>query len=191
MGIPVVVKGKKHICPMVDGLKPHVGGRVSETSITGVTINGQPVAVVGDKCICTGGSAPDEIVQGCQGVLIDGKPIAILGSMTAHGGIMIEGIPGVTVSGPLVSLSGDPKKLEPKIFNLQWRRKENIMKICEDEEEVILSADTVGYEDGEEVAIKIYADGNDEPVDEVKGTVKNNRIEVNWNIKGKEKNVQE
>lgn len=182
MGIPVVVKGNRHICPMVEGLKPHVGGPVSQTSISGVIINGKPIAVVGDKCICTGGSAPDEIVLGCSGILVDGKPIAVLGSMTQHGGVIIEGVPGVTVSGPLVSMATNPKKLEPKIFNLQWRKEKTIIGDSNYDNKVILSADVIGYENGEEVEIKIYQEKSDEYVDVIKGIVMDGRVEVEWDI---------
>jgi hypothetical protein len=61
----------------------------------GVTINGQPIAVMGDMCTCVG--PPDTIVQGCPGVTVNGTPVATLGSMTAHGGQITVGVPGVTV----------------------------------------------------------------------------------------------
>ncbi|MDR2951138.1 MAG: PAAR domain-containing protein [Prevotella sp.] len=182
MGVQVVVVGKKHICPESDGSKPHVGGTVVE-GIEGVLIDGMPVAVVGSKCECTGSPKPNSIAMGCEGILIDGKPLAVVGSMTEHGGIIIEGVPGVTISGPLVPMSGDPKKLEPKIFNLQWREEKNIVKYGKFKDVVILSADTVGYEDGEEVTIKVYEEGIEEPIGEVTGTVKEGRVEVEWEVK--------
>jgi len=182
MGIPIVVVGNKHICPMVDGLVPHVGGTVTE-GIDGVLIDGIPVAVKDSKCVCTGSSMPNSITMGCEGILIDGKPLAIVGSTTEHGGIIIEGVPGVTISGPLVPMSGDPKDLEPQIFNLQWREEKDIVKYGKIKDIVILSADTVGYEDGEEVTIKIYEEESNEPIEEVTGTVKDGRVEVEWEVK--------
>lgn len=92
----IAVLGSMHVCPMCNGTVPHVGGPVASTSNPGVTINGQPVAVVGDMCTCSG--PPDTIVQGCPGVLINGKPVAVVGSMTAHGGQIVQGIPGVTIT---------------------------------------------------------------------------------------------
>lgn len=185
MGVAVVVKGNKHICPMVEGLKPHVGGPVNEVSMTGVLINGIPVAVVGDKCICTGSGSADEITLGCSGVLVNGKQIAIVGSMTQHGGIIIEGVPGVTISGGFTMKNDNPEAPEPRIFNLQWRATESGNRICRSEVEqtVILTADTVGYEEGDNVKIQIYEEGIDEPVDQVEGTVENGRVEVEWVIK--------
>jgi len=92
----VATLGSMHVCPLCSGTVPHIGGPVSGCSTAGVTINGQPVAVVGDTCTCSG--PPDTIAQGCSGVLVNGKPIAIVGSMTAHGGQIVQGSPGVFIS---------------------------------------------------------------------------------------------
>lgn len=94
-GKPVATIGSMHVCPMVTGYIPHVGGPVSGPGMPGVTINGQPIAVMGDMCTCVG--PPDTIVQGCPGVTVNGKPVATMGSMTAHGGQITVGVPGVTV----------------------------------------------------------------------------------------------
>jgi len=95
-GKPVATIGSMHVCPMVTGYIPHVGGPVTGPGMPGVLINGQPIAVMGDMCTCVG--PPDTIIQGCPGVTVNGKPIATLGSMTAHGGQITVGVPGVTVS---------------------------------------------------------------------------------------------
>ncbi|MDU1906695.1 MAG: PAAR domain-containing protein, partial [Dysgonomonas sp.] len=168
--------------PMSDGLKPHVGGTVIE-GVSGVLINGIPVAIKGSKCICTGSPKTNAIATGSPGVFIDGEPIAIVGSMTEHGGAVVEGVPGVTISGGFPVRADNPEKLEPRVFNLQWRRKEDITHWGKVGETLILSADTVGYDDGDEVKIKVYEEGYDEPIDEVKGTVKDNRIETEWELK--------
>lgn len=179
MGVPVVVVGNKHICPMSDGLKPHVGGTVLE-GINGVLINGIPVAVKGSKCICTGSPKSNSIIIGSPGIFVDGEQIAIVGSMTEHGGVVIEGISGVTITGGFAVMADNPEKLEPRIFNLQWRKSERITKYGDLDETVTLTADTVGYEDGEDVNIKIYAEGSDEVIDEVSGTVQDGRVTVDW-----------
>ncbi|WP_348631332.1 PAAR domain-containing protein [Neorhizobium sp. S3-V5DH] len=44
------------------GPKPHVGGPISEAQ-TLVTVEGVPIAVLGDKCICLAGG-PDTISSG-------------------------------------------------------------------------------------------------------------------------------
>jgi len=56
-----------HTCPLVDGLKPHVGGVVAMGSLT-VLINNIPAARQGD--MVTEASAPNAIVVGCPTVLI-------------------------------------------------------------------------------------------------------------------------
>ncbi|MCD8178993.1 MAG: PAAR domain-containing protein [Tannerellaceae bacterium] len=95
-GKPIATIGSMHVCPMVTGVTPHVGGPIIGPGVPGVLINEKPIAVIGDTCTCTG--PPDVIVTGCPGVLINGKPVAIVGSMTARGGQIIEGVPGVTIS---------------------------------------------------------------------------------------------
>ncbi|HEV8430471.1 MAG TPA: PAAR domain-containing protein [Pyrinomonadaceae bacterium] len=56
-----------HACPLVDGLKPHVGGVVAVGS-TSVLINGLPAARQGDQIVEAG--APNAIVLGEPTVLI-------------------------------------------------------------------------------------------------------------------------
>ncbi len=86
-----------HICPMVTGLVPHVGGPVSGPGVATVLIGGIPAAVVGDICVCVG--PPDTIVKGSATVLIGGKPAARMGDQTAHGGSIGLGLPTVLVGG--------------------------------------------------------------------------------------------
>ena len=56
-----------HVCPLFDGLKPHVGGVVAVGS-TSVLINGLPAARQGDQVVEAG--APNAIVLGEPTVLI-------------------------------------------------------------------------------------------------------------------------
>ena len=56
-----------HVCPLVDGLKPHVGGVVAVGS-TSVLINGLPAARQGDQVVEAG--APNAILVGEPTVLI-------------------------------------------------------------------------------------------------------------------------
>ena len=94
-GKPIATVGSMHMCPMCSGYIPHIGGPVTGPGMPGVTINGQAVAVMGDMCTCIG--PPDVIVQGCPGITINGVPVASVGCMTAHGGQITSGIPGVTI----------------------------------------------------------------------------------------------
>jgi uncharacterized Zn-binding protein involved in type VI secretion len=76
-----------HVCPMVTGIVPHVGGPVLPPGGVTVLIMGMPAARVGDMCVCVG--PPDVIAMGSFTVLIGGMPAAHLTSMTAHGGIVM------------------------------------------------------------------------------------------------------
>jgi len=56
-----------HVCPLVDGVKPHVGGVVALGS-TSVLINGLPAVRQGDQVVEAG--APNAILLGEPTVLI-------------------------------------------------------------------------------------------------------------------------
>lgn len=56
-----------HACPLVDGVKPHVGGVVALGSLT-VTIGGLPAARQGDQVVEAG--APNAIALGLPTVMI-------------------------------------------------------------------------------------------------------------------------
>ena len=68
-GQPAARMGDDHVCPMVDGLKPHVGGKIIKGSMT-VMIGGQPAARMGDVAECKG--PPDTIAVGFPTVMIGG-----------------------------------------------------------------------------------------------------------------------
>lgn len=82
-----------HVCPMVTGVVPHVGGPIIGPGAATVLIAGMPAAVVGDTVTCVG--PPDAIVMGSSTVFIGGKPAARMGDSTAHGGSIILGAPTV------------------------------------------------------------------------------------------------
>lgn len=84
-----------HVCPMLTGNVPHVGGPIMPPGSPTVLIGGMPAALVGDMCVCTG--PPDSIVMGSATVLIGGKPAARMGDSTAHGGTIVAGLPTVLI----------------------------------------------------------------------------------------------
>jgi uncharacterized Zn-binding protein involved in type VI secretion len=86
-----------HTCPLVTGVVPHVGGPISGPCVPTVLIGGLPAAVVGDMLACVG--PPDVIVKGSVTVLIGGKPAARQGDLTAHGGVIVVGLPTVQIGG--------------------------------------------------------------------------------------------
>jgi uncharacterized Zn-binding protein involved in type VI secretion len=84
-----------HVCAMVTGIIPHVGGPVVGPGCPTVLIGGLPAARVGDMAVCVG--PPDVIAMGAFTVLIGGMPAAQMGSLTAHGGAIVLGCPTVLV----------------------------------------------------------------------------------------------
>ena len=86
-----------HVCPVVTGVVPHVGGPISSPGAPTVLIGGLPAAVVGDMCVCAG--PPDSIVMGSATVMIGGKPAARMGDLTAHGGSIVLGCFTVLIGG--------------------------------------------------------------------------------------------
>ena len=88
MGQPAARISDMHVCPMVTGVVPHVGGPIALGAPT-VLIGGLPAARVGDLVTCVG--PPDTIALGSFKVLIGGKPAARMGDLTAHGGTIVVG----------------------------------------------------------------------------------------------------
>ncbi len=86
-----------HLCPMITGTVPHVGGPVLPAGCPTVLIGGLPAARVGDMLTCTG--PPDTIAAGSGTVMIGGSPAARMGDSTAHGGVIILGCPTVIIGG--------------------------------------------------------------------------------------------
>lgn len=95
MGKPAARLNDMHVCPMVTGTTPHVGGPVAGPGVPTVLIGGLPAAVVGDMCVCVG--PPDSIAMGSTGVLIGGKPAGRFGDLTVHGGQIVAGCPTVLI----------------------------------------------------------------------------------------------
>ncbi len=86
-----------HVCPMVTGSVPHVGGPILPPGEPTVLIGGMPAARMGDMATCTG--PPDSIISGSATVLIGGMPAARMGDSTAHGGSIVLGEPTVLIGG--------------------------------------------------------------------------------------------
>jgi uncharacterized Zn-binding protein involved in type VI secretion len=95
MGKPAARVGDMHVCPMVTGTTPHVGGPIAGPGVPTVLIGGMPAAVLGDMATCVG--PPDSIAMGSAGVMIGGKPAARMGDMCSHGGSIVAGLPTVLI----------------------------------------------------------------------------------------------
>jgi len=87
--IPAARLSDMHVCPMVTGVVPHVGGPVispgGPTTLTGML----PTASTACTVTCVG--PPDVLLPGSTTVLISNKPAVRLGDSTAHGGKMVLG----------------------------------------------------------------------------------------------------
>jgi len=99
MGKPAARLTDMHTCPMetpgVPVAIPHVGGPIAGPGVPTVLIGGLPAAVVGDLMLCVG--PPDTITKGSESVFIGGKPVARIGDATAHGGMIVLGMPTVLI----------------------------------------------------------------------------------------------
>ena len=82
-----------HACPMVTGVVPHVGGPIVAPGAPTVLVGGLPAARLGDSAVCVG--PPDVIVTGVPTILIVGQPAARITCSTAHGGVIVAGLPTV------------------------------------------------------------------------------------------------
>ena len=93
--LPAARVGDMHVCPMVTGAVPHVGGPALPPGAPTVLIGGMPALRVGDMLTCTG--PPDTVVAGSATVMIAGMPAARMGDSTAHGGTILAGEPTVLI----------------------------------------------------------------------------------------------
>lgn len=103
MTMPAARVGDPHICPMVTGPVPHVGGPILPAGAPMVLIGGMPGARIGDMCLCVG--PPDTIVKGAMPVRVMGSPASRMTDQTAHGGQIILGCPTVLIG--LAGISGN------------------------------------------------------------------------------------
>ena len=97
MGMPAARATDMHVCPMVTGIVPHVGGPILPPGCPTVLISSLPAARATDMATCVG--PPDTIAKGSATVLIGSLPAARLGDTTAHGGTIVLGCPTVLVGG--------------------------------------------------------------------------------------------
>jgi uncharacterized Zn-binding protein involved in type VI secretion len=97
MGMPAARVTDMHVCPMVTGVVPHVGGPIIPPCAITVLTVGLPQARITDMAVCVG--PPDIIAIGSTTVLVCGLPAARMLDMTAHGGMIVIGAPTVLIGG--------------------------------------------------------------------------------------------
>ncbi len=95
--MPAARVGDMHVCPMVTGVVPHVGGPILPPGAPTVLIGGPPAAVLGTMATCAG--PPDSIVKGSATVMITSRPAARVLDSCAHGGTIVIGFPTVLIGG--------------------------------------------------------------------------------------------
>lgn len=95
MGLPAARITDLHICPMLSGLIPHVGGPLIQVGCPTVLVCGLPAAQLGAMLNCIGPS--DIIADGSKTVLIGGIPTARLGEQCSHGGKIVGCAPTVFI----------------------------------------------------------------------------------------------
>ena len=93
---PAARIGDMHVCPMVTGVVPHVGGPIA-VGFPNVMIGMMPAARQTDMVTCVG--PPDVIAMGSTTVLIGNLPAARMLDPTAHGGMIVMGCPTVIIGG--------------------------------------------------------------------------------------------
>lgn len=96
MTLPAARVADSHVCPMVTGFIPHVGGPVIMPNPT-VLIGKMPAATALCMTVCVG--PPDMITKGSTKVLTGKKPQARLGDTCSHGGAIVMGYGTVLVGG--------------------------------------------------------------------------------------------
>lgn len=84
-----------HVCPMVTGIVPHVGGPIIAPGEPTVLIEFLPAARMTDMLTCVG--PPDMILMGSPTVLIGFLMAARMGDPTVHGGVIVLGAPTVEI----------------------------------------------------------------------------------------------
>ncbi|MCU0986332.1 MAG: PAAR domain-containing protein [Acetobacteraceae bacterium] len=98
MSFPAARLTDMHVCPMVTGVVPHVGGPISGPGAPTVLIMNMPAARATDMCVCVG--PPDVIARGSATVMIMNLPAARLLDNCAHGGMIVgPGAPTVLIGG--------------------------------------------------------------------------------------------
>jgi len=79
-----------HICPLVTGIVPHVGGPVLPPCSINVLTGMLPQARITDLALCVG--PLDILVKGSPTVLVNNLPaVRIVVDTTAHGGMVVMG----------------------------------------------------------------------------------------------------
>jgi uncharacterized Zn-binding protein involved in type VI secretion len=105
-----------HVCPMVTGIIPHVGGPILPPCEPTVITGFMPQARITDMAFCVG--PPDVILMGSPTVMVGCLMAARMGDPTAHGGVIVLGeftviIGEVGMGSPVVVTPMEPSLAAP------------------------------------------------------------------------------
>jgi uncharacterized Zn-binding protein involved in type VI secretion len=104
VGFPAARVGDFHVCPMVTGVVPHVGGPIMPPCAPTVITGKMPQARVMDMLTCVG--PLDAIQMGASTVIVVGMPAARMFDPTLHGGVIMLGEITVLIGGAAGSGGG-------------------------------------------------------------------------------------
>lgn len=127
MSMPAARLTDMHVCPMVTGVVPHIGGPIAGPCSPTVFIGGLPAARIGDLCVCVG--PPDVIVKGSMTVITSGMPQSRIGDSTVHGGAITMGCPTVLVGDKSSSGGGGGSK-QGAAFKAAARTGKPFCEVC-------------------------------------------------------------
>jgi uncharacterized Zn-binding protein involved in type VI secretion len=114
---PAATLGDMHSCPIKGhGTTPIVSG-------SGQTLNGKPIALVGDTTGCGA-----TIIEGAPVMMANGKLVAFLGSKTSHGGTIISGDSGLILDTAMGSVVGGLDKGVAELLKKNFYKKTLLLK---------------------------------------------------------------
>ena len=97
MTMPAARVADMHVCPMVTGVVPHVGGPIMPPGAVMVLMANMPAAQATSMCTCVG--PPDLVAKGSATVLVGNMPAARITDLGGHGGLISVGAPTVLIGG--------------------------------------------------------------------------------------------
>jgi uncharacterized Zn-binding protein involved in type VI secretion len=118
--LPAARVGDFHMCPLLTALVPHVGGPILPPCAPVVMTGGPFQARLSDMATCVG--PPDVIAMGAATVLVQGLPASRMTDMTAHGGMIMVGLPTVVIGGPAFALPPNVTVVGPPLFQQKTLR---------------------------------------------------------------------
>lgn len=96
MPMPASMLAAMHVCPMVTGVVPHVGGPVAAPSNATSLIGVMPAIGPGSMAVCVG--PPDAVAMGSPTCLAGALPISRVADTCSHGGTIVVPYPTVLIA---------------------------------------------------------------------------------------------